>query len=639
MRKLLPLLLLVALPLYAQTTPADNPARGYEAETLNMDLDNDFVYTDADVCDEPVGTSGVVAVDYDGDSTTEGEIYVSATGEDDATCGGTGGADGPCATIEYAVANRTGTQDGEDAICIYDSVLTEGDIAWNVSGDAGEKTRLQGALEAIEFKYPQNPLILMGADADGDGLYPPEDTDDIAVIDAAGFDRCIEFGNVNRIELAHFTAQDCGNLAVAPTTGGIGFVSNIQNYFYFHNLKLLRINQDQPTDSDHRNFQANTNDFHFFAVENVLCDQCAGYGLRGGFDDGSGPMRWENYSRLAHGKDTDGGGATHMDYWNVTGNEIISSVLDGNNGAWSPQRATGIGNSQCSQDLHIVNSDIIDTQISFEHSDSNFCNAGGRPTGGTVTINGNSFWISADYNQAGYSVISFSDDSGVSTTNRLQGQFVISNNIMYIESGSGGELFGFVTGQIDADPGGGDIIVVNNTIRATNCFFNGGLINLTAGASPWNNFTVKNNIIENTTNSSDCDNINLDWAPSGWDSDYNRFDGSGNSAYVWNDSGTGSLAGWRAATGGDDNSAECDAEFANEGTNDFHLAANDLCALDNGATLLSVTDADYDGPDNRPVNSWDIGADEAEEGEDPPAPDPGDGIVLSGSGLDGSNTQ
>jgi len=641
MKRLLFLLPFLVLPLMAQTTPADHPTRGYVARACGFDLDHDGVIAgagDCDICDSTSGT-GVVAADYDSDGDDETEIYIDGTsGTDNGTCGG---PDDACKTIAYVLANRTGTGSFEDAMCYKGTGTTEPDpINWDVSGDAGTWTRLSSGNEVRDFEYGVNPIMLVGWDADNDGSYPPFDTDDTAVIDGSDTDQCFIIP-AQRVEFAHMTISDCGN-AANPGGGSapLGAIWNMQRHIFLHDIELYNINKDQDTGPSVRTLSPNATVFSYLAVENVLCDQCGGFGFRQSFNDAAGPMRWKNYQRVSHGQDDPGGGASHWDYWGqMTGVEIIDSILDGNHGAWNGERFSGIGHNQCAQDFHFVNNSVIDSVISFEHSDSNFCNAGGRPTGGTVTIDGNSFVISADSRPNGYVTINFSDDSGTSTTNRLQGTFTITNNISYPEVGSNAQQESFVGGQIDADPGQGELIVVNNTVLAINCWFHGGVIDLEAGASEWNNITHKNNIYENTAGGSDCDNFNLDWVPSGWDSDYNRFDGNGGSAYVLGTGYSNDLGAYQSASGQDANSVECIPTYIDEAGRDLHLAANDLCALDNGATLLTVTDADFDGPDNRPVNNWDIGADEVEEGEDPPAPDPGDGIVLSGSGLDGSNTQ
>jgi len=636
---LLLLALLLPATLVAQTLPSDQPTRGYEAETINFDLNDDWTYTDASVCDEGPSTSGVVAVDYDSDGTTEGEIYVSSLGSDFGSCGGT---TDPCETIQYALDNRTGTQDGEDAICIYDSTLTEGNINWDVAGDAGTKTKIRSGLEVRDFQYPSNPIMLVGADADGDGLYPPEDTDDTAVLDASGFHKCFTF-SVDRVEFAHFTARDCGDEA-APSSGNAGFAWELQHHSYFHNLKLLNINRARRTDAEYKAFQGNQGNFTYLAVENVLLSENGGFGFRGGQGQGTptGPMRWENVTRTALGADGFGE-ASMFDYWGyMTGVELFSSIIDGNHGGWVAQNQSEIGHNTCSRDLHLVNNTIIDTRVTIQHSDSGFCNSPGRPGGGTVLIAGNSFITSAGYDKDGWiGLLIAAVGSTHIGANRFQGVITVVNNIAYAETGSSGKLNGFVTGEIgnqDTAYGAEDkLIVANNTVIANGCWNSPALLNFDSDDTHiFNNVQLYNNYIKNI-GAGTCDNVDLNYAPSAWASDNNIFEPS--SDYIWNNSDVGDLAGWQSASGGDANSSECDATFEDAANRDYHLSSEDDCALDNGATLLAVTDSDYDGPDNRPVDSWDVGADEVEEGEDPPAPDPGDGIVLSGSGLDGSNTQ
>ena len=196
MRRLFALLLLFAAPAMAVDVYGlgDTVGAGYTARANGMDLDDDFDYGEFGVddlaCDSATNLSaGPIAEDVDGDAVNEAQIYIRpGVGTDNASCGGTStsSSGGACATLQYAIDNRMNTQTGEDYFCIYTGDGTnavEQIKIGNIDGDAGTKTRTAVGLEQVNYQYPSNPHVIMGADWDNDGNYPPYDTDDHAIFD------------------------------------------------------------------------------------------------------------------------------------------------------------------------------------------------------------------------------------------------------------------------------------------------------------------------------------------------------------------------------------------------------------------------------------------------------------------------
>jgi hypothetical protein len=101
-------------------------------------------------------------------------------------------------------------------------------------------------------------------------------------------------------------------------------------------------------------------------------------------------------------------------------------------------------------------------------------------------------------------------------------------------------------------------------------------------------------------------------------SDYNTFSPGAKFKFENIDTGN-TLAAWQAASGMDGNSASCNPVMVDRASGDLHLDPSDQCAIDWGTSLSHVTLGDIDG-DSRPQGvAWDVGADEAMPGGEPPA--------------------
>ena len=118
------------------------------------------------------------------------------------------------------------------------------------------------------------------------------------------------------------------------------------------------------------------------------------------------------------------------------------------------------------------------------------------------------------------------------------------------------------------------------------------------------NIAFKNNISSFT----DGEHLRLVPSRSGWQADGNAYSpGAG-----WNIDGMTytNLTDWQSATGQDTNSNVCSANFVDASQFDFHLSADDACAIDSGVDVSTVLTGDIDGELRPQGLGWDIGVDE-----------------------------
>ena len=637
-------LLTLAIPFSSQAQT--RPGVGYEGRASGMDMDDDFVYGGAGdvlVCDSTGGSdvSNFYEEDVDGDAVAEQQIFVDCDGgTDNSTCGLPGT---PCLTLNYALNTRAdGTGSSKEDIVCFKGTCSPDNLRDSTDGVSGTKTKVATGNEAFNYLYAKDPKIIMGWDVDGDDSYPPFDTDDTSIMDGAGLDRAFELDSLNYTEYAHFDVINYGQ--AGNSSSGFMQTGN-SDYLYWHDIEMDGVLEGTCA-TGNRPFNWGGIDMNYLAVENMTCIDCGGYYGRGGANLTSSFFRFKNITHrcVAADEATCGGGnewqATcyGFDHWGgLTGFEILDSYFDGNLDAFDERgsQMTWIQFGTCASGYRVINNELDDWRSlgARQFGSSGFCtNSESEQVSDDTIIDRNLVYIDQDRDtdSADFLWITKSSTRGVT---RL-GDVTITNNIFYT-IGECSQYFVNVDAGNNDTPQTGTITIVNNTY-APACWSSSHKTFLQVqdpGTTyKQQDFVIKNNII---VGPSGGDQFEIEMAPTGWESDYNVFDSD--MGYIWDSSQRSTLGNWQSVTGGDANSAECTPTFIS--STDLHLAANDLCALDNGATLLTVTDSDYDGLDNRPVNNWDIGADEVEEGEDPPAPDPGDGIVLSGSGLDGSNTQ
>ncbi|MEM8930635.1 MAG: hypothetical protein AAGE94_05640, partial [Acidobacteriota bacterium] len=370
--------------------------------------------------------------DPDGDGVAEDLVYVDCQqGKDSLTCGS---ADEPCGSIDFAWTQRAdGVEDGaEDVICFRGRCAPRR-LTPAVGGVTGHITRAASGSRARAFDYPSEPTMLVGWDTDGDGEYPPHDPDDVAILDGGGdrgddggLDRAFVLTSKNaRLEMAHFEVHDYGRYSAEERSGFVSFHERgglRGDHFYFHDLELRGINQDQPTQGFRIVFDFFTGGtaFHHVAFENLAVLDVSGFMVRGsgpyapppesvGGDDG--PYRWQHLSVTAHGCDHSdpacraGGGSAFVGWklWGyLSGVEILDSVFDANVAAWEPKPngnggALWVYATQCTRDWTVRGNRVRDFKVGFraEGGDGPYCGRGGRQVPrrtGELVFEDNHFW-------------------------------------------------------------------------------------------------------------------------------------------------------------------------------------------------------------------------------------------------------
>ncbi len=275
------------------------------ARANGLDLDDDFVVgekgVDDRLCDPRGGndSSAGYLEDFDGDGVVEQQWFVVGSspppgltrGRDSATCGS---LSSPCATISRAWTNAEadgGPGNGEDVVCLAGTVRES--LRMPVSGRSGKKTKRPagGTNEQWSFTYPRDPAMLVGVDADDDGVYPPVDGQDRAILQAAssGEDTTWAYtaqGGLANLEVAHVTFLDWGR----HTKEGGGLMrfrrnTGVLDGFYLHDFRAQDINKDQCVASDTILFSSFASRVAHLAVEYGDLVEVAGYVSRGGFEE------------------------------------------------------------------------------------------------------------------------------------------------------------------------------------------------------------------------------------------------------------------------------------------------------------------------------------------------------------------
>ena len=139
------------------------------------------------------------------------------------------------------------------------------------------------------FQYPSNPLILMGWDADNDGVYPPVDADDSAVITNGGIGHIKNiFDHVSpsasSIEYAHFEVRGFG--AGCCSDGNLIWkLGNARNaeHLYFHDIFLNGVNRQNETDGNNMVWSLfKSRQGRWWAFEHIEAQDFGGRMFRGG---------------------------------------------------------------------------------------------------------------------------------------------------------------------------------------------------------------------------------------------------------------------------------------------------------------------------------------------------------------------
>lgn len=531
---------LSAAPVAPVTSPTTGAQFGYAARANGFDLDDDGIVgelEDARICNGQHW-------DVDLDGIVEDQIYVDADFGSDET--GTGTPANPFRTIRHAWLSADGPNDGAEDIICFRGVAKEENLQPGVSGVPGVVTRPKSGNQAIDWQLPKDPTMLVGWDFDGDGLYPPFDSDDIAVLDGANLRRAFTLNTSSQprshIELAHFTVRDYGYQTTADGSGnvndGIGFLfagragSSTSSHIYLHDIELVNINRGKPLNSNTAafNFFVATLNLKYFAVDNLKLEDVGGYLARGDFGDTSavvdGPLRFQNITYTARGCDYGVPPCGTHAHWStptgfkiwgmVSGIEILDSVLDANVQHWNPRPGpvNAIIPDGCSTDWTIRHNLLLNwkNNVSIKGAPS-FCDL--RPVD-NVVIDDNVFLNDVNHFPVKPTGVAIAHEPGTTIASSV-GQVTVTNNLIVGEFGLRHCLYSEAS---NSDGYGTGIVTFRNNV----CDFNGSLstgavVHLTQSDTyPSQHFVFADNVVAGLPTRSANRIFFADYAVGNWQS-------------------------------------------------------------------------------------------------------------------------
>jgi len=616
-----------AFALFSISVLGAPPPRGYLPRACGFDLDHDGIVGEAEDCHVCDG----ITTDPDGDGIDEDLIYIDCSaGTDVPTCGA---PNAPCRSIHYAYSSRVdGPGDGaEDILCFRGVCTTEDLISPPFGGVPGFYTVPASGSEVRDWRYPSNPTRLLGWDSDGDGEYPPFDTDDVAIIDgAAGKTRLFRLNvATDYFEMAHFTVKDYGRFTTAENTGFLSWGPNggLVEVQSFHDLELISLNQDRATTS----FVSVVNLFpvnavpQWIAFENWRVTDNGQWFARGsGYDHtpDMGPFRFANISRTAHSCDfsvcNTNAGSTVFKLWGyLSGVEILDSVWDANVRNWEPKPEGGPSGSTfvfptpCTRDWMVRNNEVLDYKIAFniEGVATGFCENAVARSVDEIHIDGN--FVRNTYEPWRFGDYAVRISGGGNDPGEVVEDVYFTNNVMESTTGWEADVWSYA-GHDTASPTG-TIVIANNTFFS-NVNRHGAIVigNVEGSdkAFPHQKYVVVNNIFGgfiSTTNGEKDLILRTTYPVTQLVSDFNVFDTNGE--FVWNKGTRSTLAGWRASTSQDAASRLCTPLFVDGAVGNRHLLPEDSCAKNFGVTTVYAP-RDIDGDVRPQLGPPDIGADE-----------------------------
>lgn len=649
MTRLWPLLFLLAMPIMAAVP---SPPTGVGPRTCGFDMDDDGIIGEAsDDCNVCDGST----TDPDGDGDDEDINYVdSATGVDDASCGA---ANDPCATLDYVLAGTNSSyakyadgasSDPEDIICIKGTITQSTDKrAITIDGGTGtytaayESTDLNqwGSGGNSHFEYPEDPFMIVGWDADNDGSYPPEDTDDTAVLtcDQGGgtyTDMMFELQN-SYFELAHLTLEECGYDfdTEDAITGLLRWEDNATNsHHHIHDLSIERVNYDAVKGSNQHIFYGfGDGTLSWISIEHNDMLDIGGYTFRGGDDDENSDFKI-HYNYVRHWCNDDGAAddssnsCTFHRTWNKHIRRSVSyNHIDYNVGNWGPANTnSGLfwSASTCNQSMWVRGNYTVDfpnwatLRPLVEDGSYPGCSSPYREMQDIIIednyhVRNNAATTKA--NPVGY-WFRVHERTGVQENACYLEDLMFRNNIFVNNSTHDGEYAMVIHGGNGTDTLGTYTFVGNTYYGATDTYTKTAVQFSDDVAETYNADVVfKDNIIDLGPSAVD-DQMEWSWSDATFDGDGNVWDTSSTADWSWLGTAKNTLADWQTASGATNDKA-CDPSYTNISTGDFHLQSGDTCAKDEGVSISAYTSVDYDGDSRNQGSGWDIGADEYDEGE------------------------
>ncbi|MEM1245657.1 MAG: hypothetical protein AAGK22_04765 [Acidobacteriota bacterium] len=466
--------------------------------------------------------------DVDGDLVEESQWFAFGSnhpnplvqpGLDSSSCGD---MNSPCATPAQAWANAAvwnAANPGAEAIVCVAGDFPDQHLTMPVSGLTTLKKKYADPLtnEQWEFDYPADPAMLVGVDADDDGVYPPVDSDDLAsftsLTDPACGSGCtssiawnlhssdtgeqIEVAHVEFIDWGRHTKESGGILRQRP---GSQRLSNI----YVHDFGADAINKDQCHSSNTIMFNQFAGDRENVAIEYATMTDILGYVWRGGFLGAKRRYRGLDIGLIAGGRDDslnpggenelgvacdNGGGQGYVLFriWGLDGDDNEIEMIDNRieftgwqNGVWESGRG-GSGIALCGiRKFHIVGNRMVNLSggLPVMTVEDNICLQGTPRFAGDWLIARNSILID-DYSTAKFNTDEFINVTGHlgsppgrdPALNGTSGYFRVEDNeVDFTAVGDEDRLSSFHIWQQapDGDHTGLSLEIVNNDI--VGCF-------------------------------------------------------------------------------------------------------------------------------------------------------------------------
>ena len=612
---------------------------GYQPRGCGFDLDDDGEVgepeDDCRVCD------GVTS-DPDGDGVDEDLIYVACgEGTDAAGCGT---PENPCGSIRFGWTLADGPADGAEDILCFRGRCAEGDLVPPVGGVDGVTVEPADGSAARSFEHPTNPAMLVGWDSDGDGVYPPFDGDDVAVLDGApkaysegpAPGRAVILGDVSHLELAHFTVRDFGRRdpvsgsdADLPEDSGflrVESAGGATSHLRIHDLALREINRDRAAGRRVSTFHLATDSrrLHWLSFENLLVtDNGGAFVLAPGVAEppDSGPLRWRRVSRTAHGCDAlDCDDAASSLVFAVSGHltglEVLDSWWDANVDHWLPKGQGGISGAafviaaRATQDLVIRNNHILDHKnglIVRGGATRDYGDRHPRPVDGIV-FDGNRFHNRFDRWKYGDFAVEIRDGED---RHELVGSVAVTRNVLTSSTPWDGCIALRPASDHEEIPG--RILIAHNTCRGPIDRYGALVIGDVEGknrAFLQHRIVLRNNLVAGLA-TGDL-NVLASYAPDQLDADGNVY---ADGPFSWDGRFRADLDAWREATGQEAASRACEPRFASD--TGAELDPSDACARDAATPWTTGDEAldrwlglDVDGEARPQGEGGDAGADE-----------------------------
>ncbi len=574
--------------------------RGYNARACGFDFNRNGVRGEPEDCRVCDG----VTTDPDGDGVNEDLIYVDSVSGMDGTA--TGAPSQPFQTIAAAMAAADGPGDGAEDILCLSGTFHEG-ITVSQSGVAGQYT-------IDSFDYPRHPLGIFGWDKDRDGIYPPVDEDDVAVIDGQqALARALTLAARSQIEVGHLTFKRFRD--PAATGGGFVQINGVTQLVHLHDLEVSSMNDalaDLSSGSRSALHLNTTSLTHFSLLNSSIAT--------------SGGRFWNHFSSTygsiinllleSNTVQMNTAGTTGrlfvlrgVDRLSILRNEFSAELSNGWDLTSSSQYFNGVQTSGCTTRLTVEQNDLIgfSTALSVNHSSAGDCAP--PTTQDDLVFDSNRFeteFVRRDGVILSNALFDGSTDSATNTIEDVR----ITNNY-FVKKGAGqADSCIWINAGNSTGVNPGAVVFAGNTCIGPYFYQAVGVQRYTGGPSltfPMQRVRLFNNIFRVLNTSGG--NVFVDFVHSDWQANGNVYD-TDTVGWRWNASYPATLASWQTASGSQDLLSEvCTPAFEDSNALDFHLSPSDSCAFHRGVDISSYTTRDFDG-DTRAATAVEAGADE-----------------------------